>query len=113
MFLSLTLFSCNQDIKFDSEKWKNAGGENILLDTRLNMVNDLIESKALINKSEAEIEEVIDSPSRLNGREVDTIKYFAVQEIYGWDIDPEEMTFLKIMFSEKGKSTSVELYSIK
>ena len=113
MILILPLFSCNQDIKFDSEKWKNAGGESILLDTRLNMTNDLIESKTLINKSENEIIELIDSPSKLNGKEVDTIKYFAVQEIYGLDIDPVEMIFLKITFNKKGKSTSVELYSTK
>ena len=34
MFLTFSLFSCsqNQDIEFNSESWKNAGGENILLD---------------------------------------------------------------------------------
>lgn len=114
IFLVLTLFSCsNQDIKFDSGKWKNAGGENITLDTRLSMTNDLIESKVLINKSESEIIELINTPSRLKGKEVDTIKFLAVQEIYGWDIDPNEMTFLKIAFNKKGKSTSIEMYSTK
>ena len=107
------LFSCNHDINFDSEKWKSAGGENITLDTRFNMTNDLIESGILINKSGIEIIELLDSPSRIHGKEVENIKYFAVQEIYGWNIDPEEMTFIKIMFNDKGKSSSAEFYSTK
>lgn len=111
--LLLSIYSCNQDVKFDSEKWKNAGGENIMLDTRLNMANDLIESNILINKSEPEIIELIGSRSRLHGSENDTLKYFAVQEIYGLDIDPEEITYLKILFNNKGKSISVELFSTK
>jgi len=111
LFLILKLCSCNQNIKFDSEKWKNADGENITLDTRLNMTNDLIESKILINKSEIEIIELLGSPTRLSKDNIKSIKYFAVQEIYGWDIDPEEMTFIKIVFNNEGRSSFVELCS--
>lgn len=113
IFLMLTFFSCNKDTKFDSEKWKSADGENILLDTRLNMTSDLIESEILINKGKSEIKTVIGGPTRLHAQEVDSIKYYAIQEIYSFGIDPEEMIFLKIIFNEKGKSISVEMYSTK
>ncbi len=103
--------SCNQDTKFDSEEWKNAGGENIVLPTRVNMVNDLIENEILLDKNETELIELIGLPSKLNVRKAETLKYFPVQEEYGRDIDPEEMTFLKIRFNEKGKSISVELFA--
>ena len=107
------LISCSKDLKFDSGKWKNAGGENITLDIRTNMVSDLIKSKILLNKNESDIIELIGNPSRLNTKESENIKYFAVQEKYGMDIDPDEMTFLEIKFNEKGQSKSVELYSTK
>jgi hypothetical protein len=109
----LTLNSCNQQVKFDSEKWKNSGGENITLDTRLNMTKDLIESQILINRSEIEIIELLNFPTRLRGNKVDNTKYFAVQEVYAWDIDPEKMIFIKILFNDEGKSSSADLYSIK
>lgn len=113
ILLSLILFSCNSDVKFNSEKWKNAGGENITLDDRLNMSNDLIESQLIINKSELEIIELLGSPSRLNENDSDNTKFFKVKEVFGWDIDPEEMTFIKIRFNDKRKAISTELFSTK
>ena len=113
VFLILVVSACSKETKFNSETWKNAGGENITLEIRANMVSDLIMSETLLDKNKSEIIELIDTPSRLNEREVETVKYFAVQEKYGWDIDPEEMTFLKIKFNEEGKSISLELYSTK
>lgn len=113
IFILFVFLSCSKGLKFDSEKWKKAGGENIVLDMRANMVSDLIESEILLNKSEAEIIELIDSPSSLNNRESENIKYFPVQEKYGRDIDPEEMIFLEIKFNENGESKSVELFSAK
>lgn len=113
ILIFFAFFSCSKNLKFDSEKWKNAGGENIVFDMRANMVADLIESGILLNKSELEIIELIDSPSRLNNRESENIKYFPVQERYGSDIDPEEMIFLEIKFNENGESNSIELFSTK
>jgi len=113
ILIFFAFFSCSKNLKFDSEKWKNAGGENIVFDMRANMVADLIESGILLNKSELEIIELIDSPSRLNKRESENIKCFPVQERYGSDIDPEEMIFLEIKFNENGESNSIELFSTK
>lgn len=111
--LILIFLSCNQNTRFDSVKWKNAGGESIVLDKRLNMVNDLIESEVLLYKNEIEIIELLGSPSRLNGQGQESIKLFPVQEIYGLDIDPKEMFFLKIKFDENGESILVEKFSTK
>nr|WP_321290144.1 hypothetical protein [uncultured Sunxiuqinia sp.] len=115
LFLAIIfLFSCNRDVKFNSEEWKKAGGENITTDKRSTMVNDLIEREILLNKTEPEILKMIGYPSRLHGQEIDSIKYFAVQEYYSWgDIDPKEMTFLKIIFGKDGKSNSIEIFSTK
>ncbi|UNY99770.1 hypothetical protein MQE36_05350 [Zhouia spongiae] len=113
VLMFFVLISCNKDLKFDAEKWKSAGGENITLEIRANMVADLIESGTLLNKNESEIINLIDKPSKLNNGESENIKYFPVQEKYGTDTDPEEMIFLKIKFNEEGASKSVELYSTK
>lgn len=112
LVLTLLVFSCNQQTKFDSDEWKNSIGE-VTTDIRLNMTNDLIESKILINKSESEVIELIGKSSKLNEIEVEKTEYFEVQEIYGIDIDPEEMIFLKIRFNNQEKVKSVELYSTK
>ena len=112
--LLLALNSCRNDVKFNSDGWKKAGGINIMVDTRTNMVNDLVASKILLFKTESEIIELIGQPSVLHEKESDSINYFAIQEIYSWgDIDPEEMTYLKIIFNMKGKSKAVELFSTK
>lgn len=113
VFLGLTILSCNSDLKFDNGKWKNSGGENITLDTRLNMTKDLIESQILINKSETEISKLLGSPARLHGNTLENTKLFPVQEVYGWGIDPEKITYIKIEFNMKGKVNSAELFITK
>ena len=118
--LSLVMLSCNSDVKsynadvkFDSAKWKNGGGENILLDTRLNMAKDLIESQLTINQTELEIIELLGPPTQLHGNSSDSIKFFEVKEEYGSDIDPEALIFIKIEFNDEGKAISTELFSIR
>ena len=112
--LLLFFLSCNNNIPFNSELWKKAGGENIMLDTRLNMNKNLMESKLLINKSAAEIKELIGSSSRLVIKEVDHVKYYLVQERYeGTDVDPAAMVYLKVIFNQDGKASFVTLYTMK
>ncbi|MFD2099494.1 hypothetical protein [Flagellimonas iocasae] len=100
-------------MKFDSSRWKAAGGENITLDIRAKMVDDLIESEVLLNKDKSQLIDLIGSSEKLNTVEYDSILYFPVQEKYGLDIDPKEMTFLKITMNNKGESVSVVLHSTK
>ncbi len=111
--LGVLLTSCNHDVKFDSRKWKENGGDNITLDTRANMVNDLIKSKILINKTIFEIEELIGCSVNIANENNSLYRYYIIQEKYGWDIDPKEITLLKVHYDEKGISDSVELYKTK
>lgn len=113
VYLGTLLLSCQSDVKFESAKWKNSGGESITLDLRKNMVNDLIESGILINKSETEISELIANPERLANSDTAYKRFYPVQEIYGWNIDPEEMTYLEIKFDKQGISKSIKFISTK
>ncbi|MCH2032318.1 MAG: hypothetical protein MK202_02265 [Tenacibaculum sp.] len=112
LFLTVViLMSCYNHQKFDSELWKKSGGENITSDIRLKMVKDLIESKVLIHKSEFEIIEIIGSPTKLKEIQNDSTKYFQVQEVYSWNIDPDYMTFLKIIFNKDKTAKKVEFHN--
>ena len=107
------LLSCQSDLKFNSEIWKNNGGENITLDTRTKMVNDLIDSEILLSKNEIEIEGLIGKPEKLYNKNENLKDYYPVQEKYGWKIDPKEMTFLEISYNEQGMSNTVKLITTK
>ena len=111
--LGIFLTSCHRESKFDSEKWKEGGGENITLNKRANMVDDLIKSGILIKKSELEIAELIGNPEKLHNENNVYKKHYPVQEKYGWDIDPEEMIFLELSYNEQGLSESVKLIRTK
>ena len=109
----LFAFSCNKNTHFSSEIWKKSGGENLTLDTRNRMVKDLIESQILLGKTEQNIINLIGAPSKVNRPEADSIKYYQVQEIYSWNIDPDELLFLKITFNECQISKKVEKFITK
>ena len=113
VFLGIILISCHHELKFDSEKWKKGGGENITLETRTKMVNDLIESRILINKLESEIAELIGNPEKLHNRKNSYTKYYPVQEKYELDIDPKEMVFLENNYNNQGISETVKLIKVK
>ena len=105
--------SCQDNLKFDSKLWKQNGNENITLNLRMKMVNDLIESEILLNKNKKEIEKIIGKPSKLENSNDTLKKFYPVQEIYGLNIDPIEMKFIEITFNKGGKSKSVKLISTK
>jgi len=108
------MISCQSDMQFDSQKWKNGGGEDITLDIRANMVNDLIKSEILIGKTDSEIVGLLGNSEKLHNRDESNVKYYPVQEKYGWgDIDPKEMTFLEIHFTNQGISDSLKLIITK
>ena len=107
--LAVFIQSCKSDTRFESNKWKKGGGENISLDIRYNMVNDLINSKVLLNKNDIEIMELIgESEMRQNSNDTNK-KYYLVQKKHSWNIDPDEMIYLEITFSKQGLSNYVGL----
>ena len=113
VFLGLFFSACQQNMNFDSAKWKQSGGENILLDTRKQMVNDLLKCEILLHKSHNQIVKLIGSPVNYNNTVFDFKEYYPVQEKYDLGIDPEEMTFLEITFDKNGISESVKFISSK
>ena len=100
--------ACDKQVPFDSESWKNAGGEAILTKERLLMTNDLLESKLLLNKSEKEVDSILGSSFRLQNSD-SRKKYYMIQEIYSNNIDPDELIYFEIIFDYKGKSSEIKL----
>ena len=106
------LLFCQSDIKFNSETWKNNGGESITLDTRTKMVNDLIKSEILLNKNEIEIKKLIGKAEKLYNKNDYLKKCYPVYEKYELGIDPKEMIFLEISYNKQGISNTVKLINI-
>ena len=106
------LLFCQSDIKFNSETWKNNGGESITLDTRTKMVNDLIKSEILLNKNEIEIKKLIGKAEKLHNKNDYLKKCYPVYEKYELGIDPKEMIFLEISYNKQGISNTVKLINI-
>lgn len=117
VFLCFSLMSCNttsiKDVKFNSELWKSSGGESLLLDTRIRMVDDLLSKELLLNKNEATIENLLGFSSSFNKGDTTNTKYYEVQEVYKLDIDPDKLFFLEVIFNEKGISKKVRLVETK
>lgn len=106
-------FSCQNDEKFDSNKWKQGGGENLLTEMRLNMVNDLISSGILEGKNESEINELLGSSEPVYTHTEQNSKFYPVMEKYEWNIDPEELIYLEVRFDQAGKASTVKVYKTK
>lgn len=104
----LLLFSCQHEVLFDSAKWKQSGGENIILDTRKEMVTDLLKREILLHKTHNEIVQLIGSPVNYNNTVFEFKEYYPVQEKYGSDIDPKT-TYLEVTFDRNGISEAVQL----
>lgn len=73
VFTGMFLVCCQEHREaFASEKWKSGGGINITLDTRANMVGDLLESEILIGKMPKQL---------LNSLEI--LQRFRMQKVAG------------------------------
>lgn len=106
-------FSCQNDEKFDSNKWKQGGGENLLTEMRLNMVNDLISSGILEGKNESEINELLGSSEPVYTHTGQNLKFYPIMEKYEWNIDPAESIYLEVRFDQAGKANIVKVYKAK
>lgn len=106
--ITLFIFSCENEMPFVSSKWKQSGGENLVLDTRKEMVADLLKRKILLHKSHNEIVELIGSPVNYNNTVFEFKEYYPVQEKYGSDIDPI-LTYVEITFDRNGISEAVQI----
>jgi|GEM_PF-2393973 len=110
--VSLT-FSCGKQEKFESGKWKKGGGENLLTEIRLNMTDDLINSKILVGKNETEIQELLGNPEPVNTYLESDTKFYPVMEKYKWNVDPDELIYLEISFNKEGSAENIKIYKTK
>ncbi|MDD2982486.1 MAG: hypothetical protein PHQ74_03780 [Crocinitomicaceae bacterium] len=108
LFAIMLSFSCQNEKTFDSNKWKQSGGESLMLDTRKEMVSDLLKRKILLHKSHNEIVELIGSPVNYNNTVFEFKEYYPVQEKHGSDIDPI-ITYVEITFDRNGISEAVQI----
>lgn len=104
-----SFFSCNKNTKFESDKWKQGGGENLLSEMRMNMVDDLIDSKVLLNKNQSEIYELLGSPEPVNAYSQPNTKFYPVMEKYNWNVDPE-LIYLEIEYNKEGLAQNINIY---
>ena len=115
LLLSITgsSFSCQNNEKFDSSKWKQGGGENLLTEMRLNMGDDIISSGILEGKNEIEISKLLGSPEPVHSETVENTKFYPVMEKYEWNIDPEELIYLEVKFDQTGRAKTVKVYKTR
>ncbi len=115
IFLIIGFSSCNRQVPFNSDIWKSSGGEAITTDRRLNMTDDLLNSNLLINKYKYQIDSLLGSTittaySSLPYTDIET-KMYLVKEVYSYDIDPDDLIFIKVEFNENHKSFRAVLTS--
>ncbi len=106
-------FSCGKQEKFESGKWKQGGGENLLTEIRLNMTDDLINSKILVGKNQTEIQELLGNPEPVNTYSESDTKFYPVMEKYKWNVDPDELIYLEISFNKEGSAENIKVYKTK
>ena len=104
--LTLTLFSCQSQQKFDREKWAEIA-DLMTFPNRKYMIDDLVKSYQLKGKKYSEIVELLDKPqSKLDS----TMEiYYDIDVDYGFDIDPIYSKILSITFD---KDTLVKSFEV-
>jgi hypothetical protein len=95
-------------VTFESDKWKSSGGELILTDHRLQMTQDLLNREFLINKSKAQIDSLL-GPSTRTMKSNEKTEFYLIKEVYSFDIDPDELIFIKVHFNDFEKSIKAEV----
>ena len=109
LLMATFFFSCSQKQSFNSDEWKAVSGEEL--------VKGVFDGKT---KRELMAEDIIDS-GLLNGKHYQTVQdllgqqpmydqsvEYELVERYRWNIDPEEIVYLKVMFD--GNSFVQEVY---
>lgn len=105
--------SCEKNERFESEKWKQSGGENLLTERRWNMTNDLINSKILVGKNQTEIHELLGNSEPVNIYLKSDTRFYPIMEKYKWNVDPDELIYLEISFNKEGLAENIKVYKTK
>jgi hypothetical protein len=105
--LTLTLFSCQTQQKFDKTKWAEVADLKTF-PNRKYMIDDLVNNYQLKGKKYSEIVKLLDKPqSKLDS----TMEiYYDIDIAYGTDIDPIYSKTLSITFD---KDTVVKSFEVE
>jgi hypothetical protein len=107
LFLIICLFSCKNEIKFDSSKWNDKDDLGLYL-YRKNMIDDIIENDLVKGKSFAELEKMFGTleVDSLNNQKV-IIQNIDIE--YGLNIDPVSITDFIIFLNDNNKGINTKL----
>ena len=106
LLLTLTLFSCKTQQKFDKAKWAEVA-DLMTFPNRKYMIDDLVKNYQLKGKKYREIVELLDKPQTSLDS---TMKIFYDIDVdYGWNIDPIYSKTLLISFD---KDTVVKSFAV-
>lgn len=100
LILTLLLFSCNKDVRFDSNEWNRGGLDWQITDTRENMVSDLLASDTLIGLTKPEVIKLIGKPEFDESNKIKVL----IREKYTGNIDPDYISYLIIDFNQLGSA---------
>lgn len=90
--------SCGSGSEFNSTKWQEKGVDWWMTDVRERMVDDLVSSDTLMNMDREQVLKLLGQPTSENDAELT----YLVREKYSRDIDPDYITYLKIVFDGNG-----------
>lgn len=104
---SLFLFiSCSETkSEFDSNKWKKKSADWWMTNIREQMLNDLVKSDSLINRSKTDVIEILGLPEFHDSL---VFKYL-IREKYSNTIDPDYIKYLEIHFDNLNHSNSINI----
>ncbi len=99
----LFFFGCQNEIAFDSEKWKEKGVDWQLADTREKMAPNLISSDTLIGMKSDKIIDLLGKPDFIKEESLE----FLIREKYSRNIDPDYIKYLIVEIDETGEAKNV------
>ena len=105
--LSLVLFSCKSDIKFEKSGWSQKDDPDGYL-KRESMLNDLLENHKLKGMQYKNLIDLLGLPENYSDQEENILTYNIVTD-YGYDIDP---VYIKNLEIKLAKDSIVEGYKV-
>lgn len=98
--ISFIFISCQNEVRFDSEKWNEKGVDWQLAENREKMVSDLITSDTLMGMGTDQIILLLGEPEFKNEKTLE----FLIREKHSWNIDPDYIKYLIVEIDGNGKA---------
>jgi len=103
ILLLFLAWSCSQDVSFDSEGWKQGARDPINNNIREIMVDDLLASDTLRNRSREEVVDLLGAAEIKQPREF----RYVVRKQFGFEEDAVYRSFLVVEFDMRGRVDTV------